>query len=226
MLGTVVTAQEKAMNDRAMGGLQVNNAEFNLRYLPENDEVEFIVTLKDDSWLGLALGSQGMSAGSDMITFGKYPGGAMNFAYADNVSVGYQPPEKDMSEDLMPHPNNVIEQNADGRSTIFVRRRLDTGDPQDFAIPLDQEFFIGYAYNGQTDAISYYTKHEVASSVSLKLPSSGEPAWGELKVADPVSNVSVFDAIIETFNAIWSDNAVKLTQGAMIASLTMLTTNF
>ena len=131
LLGAVVTAQEvpmRPMNDRAMGGLQVNSAEFNLRYLPESDEVEFIVTLKDDSWLGLALGSQGMSAGTDMLTFGKYQGGATNFAYSDSVSIGYQPPEMDKNGDLMPHPNNVIEEDADGRSTIFVRRRLDTGD--------------------------------------------------------------------------------------------------
>ena len=43
-------------------------------------------------------------------------------------------------------------QNDDGSITLIVKRELDTGDADDdFVIPLDQEFDIGYAFNPESN---------------------------------------------------------------------------
>ena len=119
-----------------------------MRYLPESDEVEFTVTMGSMSWFGLALGDIGMSPGTDMISFHRGFDGA-DYDVNDRVSIGYQPPDFDESNDLIQHPGNAIEMDNDSedKATIFIRRRLDTGDMQDFVIPLDEEFFVGYAVN-------------------------------------------------------------------------------
>ena len=38
------------------GGYVVLTAEFNIRYIPESDDVEFRVTMEDNSWFGIVLG--------------------------------------------------------------------------------------------------------------------------------------------------------------------------
>ena len=48
----------------------------------------------------------------------------------------------------------------DGSVTLFARRALDTGDwSQDYLVPLDQEFSIGYAFNDYSDFVSDHTPH-------------------------------------------------------------------
>ena len=48
----------------------VNDAWFNMRYVPEADQVEFIVSMnKSDNWLGLVLGQDDMKEGGDMAVF-------------------------------------------------------------------------------------------------------------------------------------------------------------
>ena len=48
----------------------VNDAWFNMRYVPEADQVEFIVNMKrSDNWLGLVLGQDDMQEGGDMAIF-------------------------------------------------------------------------------------------------------------------------------------------------------------
>ena len=88
---------------------------------------------------------------------------------------------------------------------------------EDYAIPLDQEFYIGYAYNPYNSDISYYTKHNLASSVAVKLSSDGSPTFGELVKAEIVDNVGIFDAFFENFG--FSDGASMLTQISAIAAL-------
>ena len=79
--------------------------------------------------------------------------------------------------------------------TITARRARDTGDLyQDYLIPLDQEFTIGYAYNSDTSEVGYLSKHEIASSVAITLKSDGTPVWGEFVVAEIVDNVNYFQA--------------------------------
>ena len=77
LLGTLAQAQEEGAtavpkNDRPIGGVLVESAEFNLRYLPELDQVEFTVTMQENSWFGLALGSTNMEKGTDIVTFHRY----------------------------------------------------------------------------------------------------------------------------------------------------------
>ena len=48
----------------------VNDAWFNMRYVPEVDQVEFIVSMnRSDNWLGLVLGQDDMMEGGDMAIF-------------------------------------------------------------------------------------------------------------------------------------------------------------
>ena len=74
----------------------------------------------------------------------------------------------------------MIEKDADGRITMFVRRALDTGDEKDFVFPLDQEFVMGYAYNDEKNTLGWYSKHKWAGSVMVTLPSNGSPVLGSL----------------------------------------------
>ena len=68
-----------------------------MRYLPESDEVEFQVTLGDQSWFGLMLGQDNMAYGGDILTFF---GEGENSGFSDYLSVGYQPPELDIVQNL------------------------------------------------------------------------------------------------------------------------------
>lgn len=77
-------------------------------------------------------------------------------------------------------------------------------------IPLDQEFYIGYALNDDTNDLSYYTKHSVAGSVAITLNSDGSPTWGELVKAESVDTVSSFDAVIDTVSDFIFESAVTI----------------
>ena len=61
-----------------------------------------------------------------------------------------------------------------------ARRKLDTGDEfSDFLIQPDEEFMIGWAYNGETSDFSKV--HDRSSSVYewtfMKVTSDGSPYW-------------------------------------------------
>ena len=81
-------------NDRPAGGYQVGDAEFNMRYLKETDQVEFTVTMLNDSWFALALGNGNMTTDGDMLSFHR---NSVDYYYEDRVSLGYQPPGLDMT---------------------------------------------------------------------------------------------------------------------------------
>ena len=98
---------------------------------------------------------------------------------------------------------------------------------QDFVIPLDEEFTLGYAFNSYADVFSWYTKHEVAGSVMVTLPSDGTPIWGEMRVAEPVDNVSPSDAIIDSiFNLITDNSAFSLVTGSVSVAAMLTATVF
>ena len=63
---------------------------------------------------------------------------------------------------------------------MFVRRALDTGDERDFVIPLDQEFDMGYAYHDSANELGWLTKHQVAGSFKVTIPSNGDPVLGSM----------------------------------------------
>ena len=131
-----------------------------MRYVPEVEQVEFYVNMPEDSaWIGLALGHKDMTFGGDMAVFFSNKRLGDEYAYGDYNSDGFGEPIPDRSNDLKDHPEGVQEI-AGGRRRMWVRRDLDTGDPiQDFVIPLDQEFDIGYSMNDQYGDLSPYTPH-------------------------------------------------------------------
>ena len=116
-------------------------------------------------------------------------------------------------------------QNDDGSITLIVKRELDTGDADDdFVIPLDQEFDIGYAFNPESNQLTFLTKHQIAGSVRIMLPSDGNPVWGDFIEAEPVNNVSEIDAVISTITDLASqlfDSAANLAPAIAGAAISM-----
>ena len=85
------------------------DASFNMRWVPEDEMVEFIVTMaQSDSWVGLVFGQTAgrMNAGDDMIIF-KAKG--LDSTFEDYASKGYSVPELDSSQDVKSHPNGSVE---------------------------------------------------------------------------------------------------------------------
>ena len=50
-------------------GEGLEDAFFNMRYLPDSEEVEISVTMNEYGWFGIVLGSPDMTFGSDMLIF-------------------------------------------------------------------------------------------------------------------------------------------------------------
>ena len=85
-----------------------------------------------------------------------------------------------MQSDLFAHPDGLSEVGDDGSVTLFARRALDTGDwSQDYLVPLDQEFSIGYAFNDYSDFVSDYTPHFLQGNTTVTLSSDGAWALGQ-----------------------------------------------
>ena len=79
-----------------------------------------------DTWVGLALGSTGMSQGTDMI---QIDGG--NRVVYDKTSSGYQNPSTDTTDNL----SYTFTENSNGSLlTVEITRALDTGDSNDYLI--------------------------------------------------------------------------------------------
>ena len=134
-----------------------------------------------------------MQSDGDMHVF--FGDGADSY-FADYHSVGYKPPKIDDNQDLVSDPAHPPEMKNDGEKiTLVARRALDTGDEQDFVIPLDEEFTMGYAFNGESHELSYSTKHDTAGSVAITIRSDGTPVWDSSIEAEPVNSVSNLDAI-------------------------------
>ena len=67
LVTSAVAANARPADYKQIG---VNDAWFNMRYVPEADQVEFIVNInKSDNWLGLVLGQDDLREGGDMAVF-------------------------------------------------------------------------------------------------------------------------------------------------------------
>ena len=84
---------------------------------------------------------------------------------------------KDVTDNLVGHPDGGVEFDEADRVTLFVRRDRDTRDPEDFVIPLDEAFEMGYTYSPQSSDLTDFTKLMTAGSLSVTLPSDGSYAW-------------------------------------------------
>ena len=84
---------------------------------------------------------------------------------------------KDVTDNLVGHPDGGVEFDEADRVTLFVRRDRDTRDPEDFVIPLDEAFEMGYTYSPQSSDLTDFTKLLTAGSLSVTLPSDGSYAW-------------------------------------------------
>ena len=208
----------RAEGHSVYGGYVVDGAEFNLRYLPELDQVEFTVTLGDNNWFGLVPGQGNMQSDGDMHVF--FGDGSDSY-FADYHSVGYKPPALDDTQDLIEVPEHPTELKEGKRITMVARRQIDTGDEMDFVIPLDEEFMMGYAFNGESHKLSYGTKHDLAGSVAITLSSDGTPVWAESVKAEAVDNVSTGEAITENLkdavSELFGDSAVKMAATSVLA---------
>ena len=74
----------------------LDEASFNMRYVPADEQVEFIVTMpKDNVWFGIALGGDGsMARDTDMAVFFA---AEADSTFGDYVSVGRGAPNEDRS---------------------------------------------------------------------------------------------------------------------------------
>ena len=52
---------------------------------------------------------------------------------------------------------------------------MDTGDPQDFVIPVDEEFELGWAVNDKSNDL--LAKHKKAGAMRAKLKEDGTKAF-------------------------------------------------
>ena len=109
---------------------------------PEDDSnAIFILQLEKDSWVGLALGAAGMAPGTDIIQID----GANREVY-DKVSAGYQYPTTDYINNLTATFTEVNESWLE----VEIKRPLDTEDLQDFVIPTNESFEVGWAIRYQS----------------------------------------------------------------------------
>jgi hypothetical protein len=123
----ITAASSIGMAYAAIGGnysdsWKVKGAEFNMRIVPETDEVEIAVVMNNNSWLGLVLGQVNMKTGGDMVIF--FADG-MKSSVGDYHSIGYRPPVKDATENVTLIKNGVSV-GSDGKVTMIARRKRDT----------------------------------------------------------------------------------------------------
>ena len=83
---------------------------------------------------------------------------------------------------------------------------------------------IGYAYNSDTSEVGYLSKHQVASSVAITLNSNGTPIWGDFVVAEPVDNVSYYQAIVSELNRAIDEFTMDGASATLASGLTVATT--
>ena len=128
---------------------------------PSNSaNVIFSITLDKGSWLGLTLGSGGMTPNSDMIQLN-----GDTEEVLDMTSAGYQAPAKDSTKNLSAKwstKGNV--------KTAVITRKLDTGDAKDYVFQTDKAFTLGWAINTNSSIIT--SKHNYAGSFQAIIKSS------------------------------------------------------
>ena len=103
------------------------NSDISVSYkMASEDEVEFEIGCKTNQWVGLTLGSSSMRGGTDMIVYNCADG-----TVKDMYSRGYTTPALDSKQNI-----EVVGESAgsDGTTGVQFRRKLDTGDSDDFLL--------------------------------------------------------------------------------------------
>ena len=154
-------------------------ASFNMRYLPGDEEVEIYVDMPENSWLGFVLGASGMASGSDMIVI---ENGSGYTTVTDLTSEGYREPTPDVTNNIYDKAETDVDSNSDGGVTYTFKRRLDTYDSDDYVLPLDNSFRLGWAFHPSSASDS--SKHRTAGSTSITLRSDGSPVRGTFPTDD------------------------------------------
>ena len=179
----LLAASAAAVNEMPSEMKTINDhASFNVRYIAETEQVEFIVTMKQqDNFVGLVFGqTKGvMTKGDDMAVF--FANGAVS-SFEEYTSDGYSKPTKDAQQDLKAHPEqSVILDDTAGTVTMFARRALDTGDAKDYVIQLDTEFNLGYAW-GDASNLNKSPPHtkEDSQTIPVVIKADGTPLLGKM----------------------------------------------
>ena len=169
--------------------------------LDDSDSTQVKLTLRMESgtWLGLVLGSSGMASGSDMIQID----GTNEVAY-DKVSAGYQYPSTDTTDDLTVAPFNNL---GGGILEVTITRDLDTGDSQDYVIPADADFTMGWAINSVSDTLT--EKHDQAGSFTLNL-AEDEEEESESETEEEEEGFNVPGGALQSFGTLASVTATTI----------------
>ena len=166
-----------------------------MRYIAEDDNIEFVVSMPDQGWFGLVIDEGGMARGSDMIVF--HADGEDSYV-GDYHSTGYAPPAEDDNNDLS--AQSIDEK--DGNVIFIVTRLRKTDDAEDTEIPLEKNFTLGYAYNSRTSRLGYLGKHSTASSMETYLAEDGTPAIVPSPNSDDSGATTITTGVVSMVTAV------------------------
>ena len=121
------------------------------------------IQMKKQSWIGLALGTKGMDAGTDMIMI---DGGAEKVY--DMISVGWKAPIAKPTQTLVAGFREVNSELV----TATIRRNLDTGDDKDYVMPKDAAFTIGWSLRSMDNNMQ--AKHDKAGGMTVNFATTAE----------------------------------------------------
>lgn len=153
----------------------------------------FKIQLSKQSWFGLSLGAKNMRKGTDMIAID----GANQKVY-DQVSVGEVEPKNDAQDDIEFKFRDVDADNVE----VQILRKLDTEDVEDFLIPVDQRFTIGWVVN--TASADLAKEHNRDGGMSVTLTSAKKSA--DNTSADKTPDSKVKNNLADTSNDEHSDH--------------------
>ena len=150
--------------------------------LVEENMLQITVVAQNNSWVGLILGGHDiMDSGNDIVVVSAND----KQSYClDKYTVG-ETTLKDDSDQSIEHCKVRITRGGERDNEIwfFMKRKLDTGDTngQDFVVPLDAGFELGYVINEETADVSKWPTFE--SSIyqvkynPIKVHSDGTPTY-------------------------------------------------
>uniref|UniRef100_A0A7S3I477 DOMON domain-containing protein n=1 Tax=Favella ehrenbergii TaxID=182087 RepID=A0A7S3I477_9SPIT len=161
--------------------------------------------LKEGTWMGVGLGTSSMTSSSDMIQIES----DAQMAH-DMTSRGFRSPLKDNRNNLT-HSWAKNEQN--GYHVVTVRRALDTGDENDYVIPLDTKFDMSWAVNTSTSSISSYHSKRGSFTAYLPSPTNSQPTWDD-KDGDKDEYNDIRDRFVDFFE-VESARALTVALGSL-----------
>ena len=131
-----------------------------VEYDVEAGELVFTATLLKDSWLSFGFGAD--MFGTDMLVFLETEKKVL-----DLWSDGYATPAEDDTQSLT---TKVLPTSTDGTTVFETRRKLDTGDPDDFVIQLDKDVVWCWAVRTE-DGI--WKRHNAKNIFLVRVNSDG-----------------------------------------------------